>query len=219
MATIMSAQDAASIITSGSIVHVGGFYDRGTPDNIIDKIIKQGIRDLTVITNDTGGPSEGVGKLIGASRVKKLICSYVGFTPIVPDLVAKKELELELVPQGTLVERIRCAGFGLGGVLTPTGLGTHLEDTKQVLELDGKHWLYDTALKADFAIVEAYTADKAGNLIFRRTQRNFNVVMSSAADVVIASVVEPILEAGAMNPDQVMVPGILVDVLVRKELS
>lgn len=216
MATITSVQEAASSITSGSIVHVGGFYAQGTPENIIDEIIKQGIGDLTVISNDAGGPSEGVGKLIEAGRVKKLICSYVGLTPLVPDLVAKKELELELVPQGTLVERIRCAGFGLGGVLTPTGLGTHLEDEKQVLELDGKRWLYDTALKADFAIIEAYTADKAGNLIFRRTERNFNVVMSSAADVVIASVVEPILEAGAMDPDQVMVPGILVDVLVRR---
>lgn len=219
MAAIMSAQEAAGKITSGSIIHVGGFYAQGTPENIIDEIIKQGIRDLTVITNDTGGPAEGAGKLIGAGRVKKLICSYVGLTPIVPDLVAKKELELELVPQGTLVERIRCAGFGLGGVLTPTGLGTHLDDDKEILEFNGKRWLYDTPLKADFAIVEAYTADKAGNLIFRRTQRNFNVVMASAADVVISSVVEPILEAGAMEPDHVMVPGILVDILVRKELS
>jgi acetate CoA/acetoacetate CoA-transferase alpha subunit len=220
MATIMSAQEAVSKITNGSTLHVGGFYAQGTPENIIDEILKQGIRDLTIITNDTGGPSEGTGKLVEAGRVKKLICSYVGLTPIVPELVDQGKLELELVPQGTLVERIRCAGFGLGGVLTPTGLGTPVEDKKQVLELNGKRWLYDTPLKADFAIVEASRADKAGNLIFRRTQRNFNVVMATgAANAVIALVVEPIVEAGAIEPDQVMVPGVLVNMLVRKELN
>jgi len=219
MATIMSAKEAVSKIPNGSTLHVGGFYAQGTPENIIDEILKQGIRDLTIITNDTGTPTEGTGKLVGAGRVKKLICSYVGLTPVVPELVDKGALELELVPQGTLAERIRCAGYGLGGVLTPTGLGTHLEEKKQVLELNGKRWMYDTPLKADFAILEASVADKAGNLIFRRTQRNFNVVMASAAETVIALVVEPIVEMGAMEPDHVMVPGVLVDMLVRKELN
>lgn len=216
MAVIMSAKDAAAKIKSGSIVHVGGFYALGTPENIVDEMLAQDVSELTVVTNDTGTPTEGAGRLITARRVKNLICSYVGLTPIVPELIEKNELSLELVPQGTLIERIRAAGFGLGGVLTPTGLGTVVEEKKTVLELNGKKWLYDTPIKADVAIVEAYQADKAGNLIFRRTQNNFNTAMCTAAELVIASVVEPIGEVGSIDPDLVMVPGLFVDILVRK---
>ncbi len=216
MSKITTAKDAASRIKSGAIIHMGGFYALGTPECIVDAILEQNIGDFTIIANDTGSPTEGVGRLIGAGRVKKLICSYVGLTPAVPDLIEKGSLELELVPQGTLIERIRCAGYGLGGVLTPTGLGTVIEEKKQVVELNGKRWLYDTPLKADVALVEAYKADTAGNLIFRRTQNNFNTAMCPAAELTIASIVEPIVEAGAMDPDTVMVPGVFVNLLVRK---
>ncbi len=216
MSKITTSQEAIGRIKSGSIIHMGGFYALGTPECLIDAILAQDITDLTIITNDTGTPSEGTGRLLEAGRVKKLICSYVGLTPSVPLLIDQKKLELELVPQGTLIERIRAAGYGLGGVLTPTGLGTVIEEDKQVVELNGKRWLYDTPLKADVTLIEAYKADKAGNLIFRRTQNNFNAMMCFAADLVIATTVEPITEMGTIDPDDVMVPGVLVDLLVRK---
>lgn len=219
MAKIMSAKEAVKHIKSGSVIHAGGFYAVGTPENIIDEMIAQGIKELTIVSNDGGTPEEGVGKLIYSGSVKKFICSWCGLTPIVPELVERGEMELELNPQGTLVERIRAAGFGLGGVLTPTGLNTAIEENglgKRV-NLDGKDWLYHTPLKADVAIVEAYAADKNGNLIFRRTQRNFNDVMCTAADLVIASIVNPIVEMGELDPDSIMVPGTFVDILVQRE--
>lgn len=216
MSKIMTAQEAISHIKNDAVVHVGGFYALGTPDDLIDEMISNKINGLTVITNDTGTPTEGVGKLLGAGCIKQLICSYVGLTPVVPELIESKQLAVELVPQGTLIERIRCAGFGLGGVLTPTGLGTHLEENKQTVELNNQRWMYDTPLKADVAILEAYTADTEGNLIFKGTQRNFSNMMATAADLTIASIVEPIVEAGALDPDCIVVPGIYVDILVLR---
>ncbi len=216
MSKITTIKEAVNRIKSGAVVHFGGFYALGSPEGIVSEILEQGITDLTIISNDTGTPKEGLGRLIEAGRVKKLYASYVGLTPSVPKLMEEGRLELELVPQGTLIERIRCAGYGLGGVLTPTGLGTVIEEKKQVIELNGRKWLYDTPIKADVTIVEAYKADKAGNLIFRRTQNNFNQTMCMAAELVIAEVVEPIVEMGAIDPDDVMVPGVFVDLLVRK---
>lgn len=219
MNKIMSVKEAVEKIKDGDVILAGGFYAVGTPENIIDEIIRQGKKDLTIVSNDGGTPDEGVGKLIYAGCVKKFICSWCGLTPIIPELVEKGEMELELNPQGTLVERIRAAGFGLGGILTPTGLDTAIEENglgKRV-NLNGRDWLYHTPLKADVTIVEAYTADKNGNLIFRRTQRNFNDVMCTAGDLVIASVAQPIKEMGELDPDSIMVPGTLVDILVQGE--
>jgi len=216
MSKITTVKEAAARIKRGSVLHLGGFYAQGSPECLISAMLEQGVTDLTIISNDTGTPNEGLGRLVEAGRVKKLYCSYVGLTPILPKLIEEGKVELELVPQGTLIERIRCAGYGLGGVLTPTGLGTVIEENKQVVELNGRRWLYDTPIKADVAIVEAYRADTAGNLIFRRTQNNFNATMCTAADLVIAEIVEPIVEAGAIDPDEIMVPGVFVDVLVRK---
>lgn len=218
MAIIMDLKDAVGKIKNGSIIHVGGFYSLGTPDDIVDEILAQGITDLTLICNDGGTPTEGIGKLIYGGRVKKLICTWCGLTPIVPELVEMGKMELELNPQGTLVERIRAAGYGLGGIVTPTGLGTIVEEKwGQRVSLNGRDWLYHTPLKADVTMVEAYQADKNGNLIFRRTQRNFCPVMCTAGDLVIASVVLPIAEMGELDPDHIMVPGPLVDILVQQK--
>lgn len=215
----MSAAEAVGLISDGASIHVNGFYQIGTPEDLIDELIAQKRKDLTIINNDGGSEKEGIGRLIYAGLVKKLICTWCGLNPKVPELVGKNEMELELSPQGTFVERIRAAGYGLGGVLTPTGLDTIVEERGwgTRLNLGGRDWLYHEPLKADVCILEAYTADTAGNLIFRRTQRCFGPFMATAASLVIASVVEPIVEAGSLDPDQIMVPGILVDVLVQQE--
>ena len=220
MAVVMDLQEAVRRIKDGAVIHVGGFYAVGTPDDIIDEIIAQGKRNLTIVNNDGGTPNEGIGKLIYAGCVKKLICSWCGLTPIIPELVEKGELDLELNPQGTLVERIRAAGYGLGGILTPTGLGTMIEEKGigQRVNFNNQDLLYHPPLKADVTIVEAYEADQAGNLIFHRTQRNFCDVMCFAADLVIASVVKPIKEMGELEPDNIMVPGPIVDILVQQKV-
>ena len=220
MTKINRLKEAVSKIKDGSVIHVGGFYSVGTPEDIIDEIIRQKIKDLTIISNDGGTPDEGVGKLIYNGNVKKLIVSWCGLTPIVPELVEKNMMELELNPQGTLVERIRAAGYGLGGILTPTGLGTVIEENGvgERVKLNNEDWLYHTPLKADVTVVEAYRADYNGNLMFRRTQKNFCQVMCTASDLVIASVVNPIVEMGELDPDEIMVPGTFVDVLVQREV-
>jgi len=217
MAVILSAKEAVSKIQDGMTVHVGGFYAVGTPEDIIDAMVAKGLKDLTVVCNDGGAPDKGVGKLLSNGCVKKLIISWGGRTPIIPELVDKGELELELNPQGTLAERVRAAGWGLGGIVTPTGLGTIIEEKfGQRVHLNGQDFLYHTPLKADAAIVAAYRADKAGNLIFRRVQNNFCEVMCMAADLTIAQVYKPIEEMGELDADDIQVPGPLVDVLVQQ---
>jgi acetate CoA/acetoacetate CoA-transferase alpha subunit len=219
MPRIMTAAEAVSLIGDGASIHVNGFYQIGTPEDLIDELIAQGKKELTILNNDAGSETEGIGRLIYAGLVKKLVCSWCGLNPKVPELVDKGLLELELNPQGTFVERIRAAGFGLGGILTPTGLGTIVEEKGwgERMAADGREWLYHTPLKADVCLLEAYAADEAGNLIFRRTQRCFGPVMATAADLVIASVVQPIVAKGELDPDAVMVPGTLVDILVQQQ--
>jgi len=219
MPKIMSAADAVRLIKDGASIHVNGFYQVGTPEDIIDELIAQNKRELTIANNDAGSAGEGIGRLIYAGLVRKLICTWCGLNPKVPELLDTGKIELELNPQGTFVERIRAAGFGLGGILTKTGLGTVIEEngTGTRVTLNGEDWLYHTPLKADVCLLEAYTADDAGNLIFRRTQRSFGPVMATAADLVIASVVQPIAKRGDLDPDDIMVPGALVDVLVQQE--
>lgn len=219
MPRIMTAAEAVSLIKDGATIHVNGFYQIGTPEDLIDELIAQGKKDLTIMNNDAGSETEGIGRLIYAGLVKKLVCSWCGLNPKVPEFVDKGLMELELNPQGTFVERIRAAGFGLGGILTPTGLGTIVEEKGwgSRLAANGQEWLYHTPLKADVCLLEAYTADDAGNLIFRRTQRCFGPVMATAAELVIASVVQPIVPRGGLDPDAVMVPGALVDILVQQQ--
>jgi acetate CoA/acetoacetate CoA-transferase alpha subunit len=212
----MNVKDAVGLIKDGNTILAGGFYGNGTPVSVVDELLRQGQKNLTLINNDGNTIEKGVGRLIAAGQVKKFICSWCGRLPIAPKLHEEGKMELELCPQGTLVERIRSGGYGLGGVLTPTGLNTIVEERwgKRVT-LNGRDWLYQTPIRGDIAIIEAYRADTAGNLVFHLTQRAFSTVMCFAADLVIVEVNSPIEPAGSINPNDVHVPGAVVDILVQ----
>jgi acetate CoA/acetoacetate CoA-transferase alpha subunit len=201
------------MIPDGASLMVGGFLAVGTPERVIDEIVRQNKRNLTVIANDTAVPGRGIGKLITGKRVRKAIVSHIGLNPETQAQMIDGELEVELVPQGTLIERIRAAGFGLGGILTPTGIGTSVETGKQRIEVNGSSYLLETALHADFALVQAFLADYLGNLSYALTARNFNPVIAMAADTVIASA-DNIVPVGVISPDHVVTPAPLVDYLV-----
>jgi len=204
---------SVSMIPDGASLMIGGFMAVGTPERLIDEIVRQNKRNLTVIANDTAVPGQGIGKLIGAKLVRKAIVSHIGLNPETQRQMMAGELEVELVPQGTLIERIRAGGYGLGGVLTPTGLGTPVEDGKQRIEVNGKSYLVEIALKADFALVQAFLADYLGNLSYALTARNFNPIIAMAADTVIASA-DNVVPVGVISPDHVVTPAPVVDYLV-----
>lgn len=205
--------DAVALIPDGATLMIGGFMGVGTPARLMDELVRQGRRGLTVIANDNALPGVGIGKLIGAGAVKKTIASHIGLNPETQKKMLAGELEVELVPQGTLVERIRAGGFGLGGVLTPTGVGTVVEQGKQRIEVAGRPYLVETALRADFALVQAFLADYLGNLAYALTARNFNPLMAMAADTVIVDA-DNIVPVGVIGPDQVGTPAPVVDVIV-----
>ena len=200
--------DAASLM-------IGGFMGVGTPERLIDELVRQGKRDLTVIANDTAMVGRGIGKLITAKLVRKVIASHIGLNPETQKKMLSGEMEVELVPQGTLIERIRAAGYGLGGILTPTGIGTVVEQGKRKLEVDGREYLLETPLAADFALVEAFLADYLGTLTYALTARNFNPVIAMAAKTVIVDA-EHIVPVGTISPDHVTTPAPLVDYLVAR---
>jgi acetate CoA/acetoacetate CoA-transferase alpha subunit len=208
-------QDAVSKIPDGASLMIGGFMGVGTPENVIDELLRQGKRNLTVIANDSALPGVGIGKLVSAGAVRKVIASHIGLNPETQKKMLAQEMEVELVPQGTLIERIRAAGFGLGGILTPTGVGTVVEEGKRKLEVDGRQYLLETPLRADFALVQAFLADYLGNLTYALTARNFNPVIAMAADTVIVEA-EHIVPIGMISPDHVMTPAPLVDYLIAK---
>ena len=197
----------------GMSVMFGGFMGVGTPDGIVREILDSGIRELTIIGNDTAFVDTGIGVLVANRRVKKIIASHIGTNAETGRQMIAGEIEVELVPQGTLAERIRCGGSGLGGVLTPTGVGTIVEDGKTKLTFDGVEYLVERALRADLAIVKAHRADDKGNLTYQRAARNFNPLVAMAADYVVAETDE-IVAAGQIDPELVMTPGILVDALI-----
>lgn len=201
-------------INKGSTVMVGGFLGVGSPKTLIDIFVGSKVSNLTVITSDTAFEDVGVGKLIVNKQVSKVIASHIGTNPETGRQMNSGEIVVDLVPQGTLAERIRAGGAGLGGVLTPTGIGTVVENGKKKLKLNGKDYLVEEALRADIALIKAYKADASGNLIFRRAGRNFNPIMATAADYVIAEV-EEYVEIGQIDPDEVMLPGIFVDAIVK----
>jgi acetate CoA/acetoacetate CoA-transferase alpha subunit len=192
---------------------IGGFMAVGSPGRMIDEIVRQGKRDLTVIANDTGLPGTGIGKLIGARLVRKVITSHIGLNPETQQQMMAGELMVDLVPQGTLIERIRAGGYGLGGILTPTGVGTVVEEGKQKVEANGQTYLVELALRADFALVHAFLTDYLGNLTYVLTARNFNPIIAMAAATVIASA-EHIVPVGLIAPDHVVTPAPLVDYLI-----
>jgi len=211
---ILSLKEVVGKVTDGSRVMIGGFMTCGTPVNLVRELVKKGVRDLTVICNDTGLQGDGIGMLISADAVKHLIVSHIGTNPETGRKMIEGKIQVDLVPQGTLAERIRCAGAGLGGVLTPTGVGTIVAEGKEHVEVDGRTYLLEKPLPADFALIKAWKADRKGNLIYRKSTRNFNPLMAMAADCVIAEV-EEIVEVGEIDPGEVVTPGIFIDFLTK----
>jgi acetate CoA/acetoacetate CoA-transferase alpha subunit len=209
----VSVEEAIAMIPNGATVMVGGFMGVGTPERLLDELARQKKSELILIANDAAVPGRGIGKLFDASLVATITASHIGLNPKVQAQMMEKKIAVNLVPQGTLVERIRAGGCGLGGVLTPTGAGTIVEEGKQKVEIDGKQFLLETALRSQFALVHAFLADYLGNLSYALTARNFNPVMAMAADTVIVSA-EHIVPVGVIAPDHVMTPAPLVDYLI-----
>ena len=208
-------EEAVNHIKSGMTIMIGGFLGNGNPHKIIDLLIQKPIKDLTIIANDTAMPDYGIGKLIVNKQVRKIITSHIGTNPITGDMLNNGEIEIEFSPQGTLAERIRCGGSGLGGVLTKTGLGTVVADGKQIINIDGIDYLLEKPLRADIALLGASKGDKAGNLQYFGTSQNFNPIMAMAADIVIAEI-NQLVEIGTIEPEFVHTPAIFVDYYVNE---
>jgi len=209
----ISVEKAVAMIPDGASLMVGGFMGVGTPDLLVDEIIRQRKRDLTIIGNDNAMPGVGIGKLVSAGLVRKTIASHIGLNPETQRKMFEGAMQVELVPQGTLIERIRAGGFGLGGILTPTGVGTLVEEGKRKLEVNGKEYLLEIALRADFALVQAFLADYQGNLSYALTARNFNPLIAMAADRVIVEA-EHVVPVGVISPDHIVTPAAIVDYLI-----
>lgn len=210
----LTPEQVATIIKSGATLMVGGFLANRSALKILDLLCESGVKDLTLICNDGGFPDKAYGKLLANGQVRKFIASHIGTNPVAIDLMNAGKLEVEFVPQGTLAERIRSAGAGLGGVLTPTGLGTLMEKGKAKITIDGKVFLLEKPLRADIALIGASIGDKSGNLVYKGTSQNMNPLMATAADLVIAEVGE-LVEVGSIPPEQVHTPGIFVDFIVN----
>lgn len=215
---LLTLQDATHFFRDGMTIMVGGFMGVGTPPRLVEALLESGVRDLTLIANDTAFVDTGIGPLIVNGRVSKVIASHIGTNPETGRRMIAGEMEVQLVPQGTLIEQIRCGGAGLGGFLTPTGVGTIVEDGKQTLTLDCKTWLLERPLRADLALIRAHRADMLGNLTYQLSARNFNPLIALAADLTL---VEPdeMVETGALLPDQIVTPGAVIDHIVIPQES
>ncbi|WP_297597500.1 CoA transferase subunit A [uncultured Cetobacterium sp.] len=213
MKKLVSVDFAASLIKDGSSLMTGGFLKCGSPKEVIEKLLENGTKDLTLIANDTSFPEFERGKLVVNKRIKKAIVSHIGTNPETGKQMHSGEMEVELVPQGTLAERIRAAGAGLGGILTPTGIGTVVQEGKQIIEVDGHKYLLEKPLKADIALIYGSKVDSFGNISFFGSTRNFNTVMATAADIVIVEADE--IVEGCLDPNEVVIPGIFVDYIVK----
>ncbi len=211
---VPSADAAIANLQDGATILMGGFGLCGIPENLIAALRRKGSRNLTVVSNNAGVADFGIGLLLQTHQVKKMIATYVGENKLFEQQVLAGELEVELNPQGTLVERIRCGGAGLAGVYTPTGVGTMVAEGKEVREFDGRKFLLERALRGDFAFIKAWKGDRWGNLIYRRTARNYNPVMATAANFVVAEV-EELVELGKLAPDSIHTPGIYVDAIFQ----
>ncbi len=217
---IKTADEAVAVIQDGASIMVGGFMACGTPEILIDALVRKNVKNLTIICNDAGVPGRGVGKLLTNGQIKTLIASHVGLNPEVAQRmntdVEEDKLECILVPQGTLAERIRAGGTGLGGFLTPTGVGTIVAEGKQVLNVGGRDYLLELPLRADFAFIRGSVTDKFGNTTYNGTTRTFNPMMAAAADHVIVGACK-IVEIGDIDPNNVVTSGIYVDSIVGGE--
>jgi acetate CoA/acetoacetate CoA-transferase alpha subunit len=209
----ISLDKSVALIPDGATLMIGGFMAVGTPERVIDEIVRQNKRDLTVIANDTAVPGKGIGKLVAAKLLRRAIVSHIGLNPETQRQLVAGELDVELVPQGTLIERIRAGGHGLGGVLTQTGVGTPVEEGKKKIDVNGQTYLLEMPLRADFALVQAFLADYLGNLSYALTARNFNPLMAMAAETVVVCA-ENIVPVGVISPDHVATPAPLVDYLI-----
>ncbi|WP_018337387.1 MULTISPECIES: CoA transferase subunit A [Butyricimonas] len=214
MSKFISIEEAISKVKDGMTIMVGGFLANGTPNKIVDALAKSGVKNLTLICNDTAFPDRGVGQLIANKQVKKLFVSHIGTNPCTSEQMNSGELEIEFCPQGSLAERVRAGGCGLGGILTQTGMGTIVAEGKQIINVDGKDYLLEKPLRADVALVGASLGDKAGNLVYRGTSQNFNPLMAAAADLVIAEVNE-LVEVGEIAAENVKTPSIMVDYIIK----
>lgn len=213
---IISRDDFAAMLKDEMSIMVGGFLGCGTPETLIDIIVASGVKNLTVIVNDTSFVDRGVGRLVAAKQVARVITSHIGTNPETGRQMVEGALAVELVPQGTLAERIRAAGAGLGGVLTPTGVGTIVEEGKQKLTIAGHEYLLELPLRADLAIINGSTVDKAGNVVYNATTRNFNPLMAMAAPTVVVEA-EKLVEIGTIMPELVMTPAPLVTHIFKSE--
>ncbi|RZM89051.1 MULTISPECIES: acetate CoA-transferase subunit alpha [unclassified Escherichia] len=215
---LMSIEDAASFFRDGMTIMVGGFMGIGTPPRLVEALLESGVRDLTLIANDTAFIDTGTGPLIVNGRVSKVIASHIGTNPETGRRMISGEMEVVLVPQGTLIEQIRCGGAGLGGFLTPTGVGTVVEEGKQTLTLDGKTWLLERPLRADLALIRAHRCDALGNLTYQLSARNFNPLIALAADITL---VEPdeLVDTGELHPDHIVTPGAVIDHIIIPQES
>ena len=216
--TVIPVAEAVALIPDGARLMIGGFMGVGSPMRLIDELLRQARRELTLIVNDTARPGVGVGKLIAAGLVRTLFTSHIGTNPQTQQLMLEGRIDVTLIPQGTLAERIRAGGVGLGGVLTPTGVGTLVAEGKQTIELDGHSYLLEPALKADFSLIGAKRADYYGNLEYALTARNFNPLMAMASTTTIAEA-QDIVPLGVIPPDVVVTPGVLVHYLIGRERS
>ncbi|MBO0471227.1 3-oxoacid CoA-transferase subunit A [Enterococcus sp. DIV0242_7C1] len=217
----INQKDLINLIHTGETIMIGGFMSVGTPDTAIRAIAESELEDLTIISNDTGVSSDdqdrlGIGHLLLQHKVRKVIASHIGMNAETGRQMINKEIEVELVPQGTLAEKIHAGGSGLGGFLTPTGLGTIVEEGKEIISVDGEKYLLEAPLTADVALIKAYKADSLGNLVYQKAARNFNPVMALAAKTVIVEVDE-LVEVGELDPEEIVTPFVVVDKILVKE--
>jgi acetate CoA/acetoacetate CoA-transferase alpha subunit len=214
MAKLVKPEELRPLFKDGMTIMIGGFLGCGTPHKIIDKLIEANVKDLIIIANDTSYVDKGIGRLVVNRQVKKVIASHIGTNSETGRLMNEGLMDVELVPQGTLIERIRAGGSGLGGVLTPTGIGTIVEEGKQKVTVEGKEYLIELPLKADLSIIRGTIVDEFGNTFYKGTTRNFNPLMAMAADKVVVET-EKLVKVGELNPDYVITPGVLIDYIIE----
>lgn len=213
MNKVISIKEAVDKVKDGMTVMIGGFLANGTPEKLIDALIEKGVKNLTLICNDSGFPDRGVGKMVVTKQFSRMIVSHIGTNPESANQMNSGETIIDLVPQGTLAERIRCAGAGLGGFYTPTGIGTEVEEGKEKKTINGKEYILELPLRADVALLFGSVVDKKGNIVYNKTMKNFNPIMATAADTVIVQA-EKIVEIGEIDPEHVTTSGIFVDYIV-----
>lgn len=212
MKKIISAKEAINMIKDGSSVMVGGFISCGAPDVLVDELVKQNVKELTLICNDTSVPGKDKARLIENKQVKKLFASHIGLNPESGRQMQAGELDVELIPMGSLIERIRAKGAGLGGILTPTGVGTIVEDNNETMVINGKKFIFEEPIDADFALIYGTKVDRYGNVAFEGTTRNLNTIMATAADIVIIQAEEIV---DCLDPNEVIIPGLFIDYIVE----